>query len=73
MILVRIRLLSISSAGGCLKVKVENISGLDASELSVELPAGFHERLAAKLSDIEGFTHESQQSPLESIEPDMFG
>jgi hypothetical protein len=72
MILARIRLLGISSADGCLEVKVENICVLDTPEFSVELPADFHERLAAKLAEAESFTHESQQSIRRSIEPDMF-
>jgi hypothetical protein len=53
MILARIKLLGISSADDkCLKVEVHDVDVLDTRDLRVKLPAGFHERLMAKLAHV---------------------
>jgi hypothetical protein len=51
MILARIKLLGLSSESDkTLQVKMHDICILDARELPVELPPGFHERLVARLA-----------------------
>jgi hypothetical protein len=56
MILARINLLGLSSENDkTLQVKMHDVSILDAQELSVELPPGFHERLITRLANAERF------------------
>jgi hypothetical protein len=56
MILGRAKLFGISSVDGkCLETEMRDVLIFDTRDFSVHLPAGFHERLVARLANAERF------------------